>query len=500
MSYYIGIDVGTTSAKAIVIDADGNVVHSVSPTYPFATPRQGWAESDPADWCRASFEALRAITGKFAPEEIAGIGLTGQMHGLVLLDDEGAVLRPAIMWNDQRTATECRELTERVGEEEVLRITGNPILTGFTASKIAWVQKHEPEIWERVAKILLPKDYVRYCLSGEFFSEVSDASGTSLLNVGDRAWSDTMLEACGVQRSQMPELTESPVASTRVHASASEATGLKIGTPIIAGGGDQAAGAIGCGIVKPGRMSCTLGTSGVLFAHAERFEAEPEGRLHAFCAAVPNKWHYMGVQLSCAGSYQWYHDNLGGDRSFGELDRTASEVPAGSEGLLFLPYLSGERTPHPDPDARGAFIGLTLRHRQPHLTRSVLEGVTYGLRDALELMRDLGFSAGEVVVSGGGAKSQLWRSIIADVFQSPLVSVNATDGAALGAAILAMVGTGRYASVEAACDAIIRPTERVEPSGAGAVYEAYYARYRELYPALRTTFADLARTVESLEN
>lgn len=496
MSYYLGIDLGTTSVKTIVVDDRGAVVFTTSPSYPFATPRQGWAESDPADWCRAGMEALREVTQRFDPAEIAGIGLTGQMHGLVLLDAEGEVLRPAIMWNDQRTAAECRKLTERVGAEEVLRITGNPILTGFTAPKIAWVQKHEPEVWKRVAKMLLPKDYLRYCLSGEFFSEVSDASGTSLLDVGRRAWSETMLEACGVRRSQLPELTESPVVSAQVSEEGAKESGLLAGTPIVAGGGDQAAGAIGCGIVRPGLMSCTLGTSGVLFAHAEKFEAEPKGRLHAFCAAVPGKWHYMGVQLSSAGSYQWFHDSLAPESSFSDLDRLAAESPAGSEGLLFLPYLSGERTPHPDPDARGAFVGLSLRHGRGHLARAVLEGVAYGLRDALELMRELGLKADEVVVAGGGAKSPLWQSIIADTFETPLVTVNAAEGAAFGAAMLAMVGTGRHPSVEAACDAIIRPTGRIDPSDAVPVYNAFYERYRELYPALSGSFARIARTAE----
>jgi len=497
MSYYIGIDTGTSSTKAVVINDAGEVVFSCLPTHSFATPKPGWAESDPADWKAGCLDALRQVAEKFDPAEIAGIGLTGQMHGLVLLDSAGEILRPAIMWNDQRTAAECQELTELVGKKAVLGITGNPILTGFTAPKIRWVQKNEPAVWSKVAKILLPKDYIRYCLSGEFFAEVSDASGTSLLNVEQRDWSQVMLEACEVRREQLPDLTESTAPSTSLSAQAARLTGLPEGLPIIAGGGDQAAGAVGCGIVRPGVLSCTLGTSGVVFAHAEKFQAEPHGRLHAFCAAVPGKWHYMGVQLSCAGSYQWFHDKLGGGRSFRELDELAKTAPAGSEGLLFMPYLSGERTPHPDPDARGGFVGLSLRHGLEHMARAVLEGVAFGLRDGLELMRGLGLQPKEIVASGGGAKSPLWTSILANTFATPMVHVTSVDGAAYGAAVLAAVGTGGYDSVEAACDAMVKPVGRVDPDAAVATYEAFYAHYRELYPALAETFVALARTVEA---
>ncbi|MFP4541654.1 MAG: xylulokinase [Opitutales bacterium] len=497
MSYYIGIDVGSSSTKAVVVDGDGKVVYTTLPAYAFATPKPGWAESNPEDWWQAAVKALRAVTSKYPADQIAGIGLTGQMHGLVLLDKAGKVLRPALMWNDQRTAEECAELTAKVGADKVLEVTGNPILTGFTAPKIAWVQKHEPEVWDQVEKILLPKDYIRFCLSGGFFSEVSDASGTSLLDVGQRDWSPLMLEACGVKRSMLPELTESTAASTQVNAEAAAATGLNEGTPIIAGGGDQAAGAVGCGIVKPGVVSATLGTSGVVFAHSETYQPEPQGRLHAFCAAVPGKWHYMGVQLSCAGSFQWFHDKLGASRSFKEIDALAATAPAGSEGLLFLPYLSGERTPHPDPDARGAFIGLSLRHSEAHLARSVLEGVAFGLRDGLELIRGLGVEPSEIVISGGGAKSVLWTQILADIFKTPMVRVTSTDGAAYGAALLAAVGTGAFDSVETACEAWVKEVDRVEVGNDTAAYDAYYGEFAQLYPALQTRFASLARTVEA---
>jgi xylulokinase len=498
MPYFIGLDIGTSSTKAVVIDESGKVVYTTVPAYKFETPKPGWAQSDPADWWEASMQALQHITARFHPDDIAGVGMSGQMHGLVLLDAKGAVLRPAIMWNDQRTAAECTELTEEIGAEKVIQLTGNPVLTGFTAPKIRWVQKHEPDVWAKVAKILLPKDFIRLRLSGEYATEVSDASGMSLLDVGQRDWSDEMLAACRVKREMLGTLTESTAVSAKVSAEAARLTGLKEGTPIIAGGGDQAAGAIGCGIVRPGVVSCTLGTSGVVFAHAEEFRPEPQGRLHAFCAAVPGKWHYMGVQLSCAGSYQWFHDALGDGCSFEELNALAQAVPAGSEGLFFLPYLSGERTPHPDPDARGSFIGLSLRHGKGHLNRAVLEGVTYGLRDGLELMRGLGLQPKEIIGSGGGVKSPLWRQILADNFKCPLVSVNASEGAAYGAAVLASVGVGQYENVETACDIMIKETGRTEPSEAGiATYDAYYPRFTELYPALRKAFGKIARTVEA---
>lgn len=496
MGYYIGIDVGTSSTKAIVVDGSGNVVFSIAPDYDFQTPRPGWAECDPELWWDATITALKAIAEKFDSESISGIGLSGQMHGLVLLDAEGSVLRPCIMWNDQRTAAECAELTEAVGSDTVLSITGNPILPGFTAPKIRWVQKHEPKTWEKVSKILLPKDFIRFKLSGEFFTEVSDASGMSLLDVGKRNWSDTMCKACHVEPSMLAEVTESIAVSSHLSSGAATKTGLKAGTPIVGGGGDQAAGAVGCGIVRSGRISCTLGTSGVVFAHADHFEPEPKGRLHAFCAAVPGKWHYMGVQLSCAGSYQWFHDKLGGGLSFEEINQLAEAAPAGSEGLLFLPYLSGERTPHPDPNARGVFFGLSLRHGLGHMARSVMEGVSYGLRDALEMMRELGISPSEVIVSGGGARSSLWRQILADNFQAPIVSVNAVDGAAYGAAVLAAVGVGDFESVEAACDQMIGETGRTLPGEKVGAYNAFHPHYTQLYPALKQSFSELAETVE----
>jgi len=508
MSYLLGLDVGTSSAKTVLIDERGRVVFTTAPAYAFHTPKPLWAESDPADWWSAAITAIKELFAQTGvkPGDIAGVGLTGQMHGLVLLDAQGEVLRPCIMWNDQRTAPQCAALTKKIGRARVLRLTGNPVLPGFTAPKILWVAQHEPEVYRRVAKILLPKDYLRYQLSGKFFTDVSDASGMSLLDVAKRRWSDEMLRACKVPRAWLAEVTESPVASAKVSVAAARLTGLRAGTPLIAGAGDQAAGAVGCGIVRSGVVSCTLGTSGVVFAHADKYSPEPQGRLHAFCHAVPGKWHLMGVQLSSAGSFQWFKNNFGGEEmarekaggpnAYDSLTAAAAAAPAGCEGLIFLPYLTGERTPHPDPNARGAFIGLTLRHGKAHLARAVLEGVTYGLRDALELMRDLGLKPKEIVASGGGARSAFWRQMLADNFGAPITTVSATEGSAYGAALLAGVGAGVWPTVEAACAATVKETSRVRPARAAAgVYRDYYSHFRALYPILKNEFAALAQTV-----
>jgi xylulokinase len=508
MDYLLGIDVGTTGAKALLIDSEGAVKGSTTTEYPMATPQPLWAEQEPADWWAAAVTSIqRVLKGSgVSPENVAAVGLTGQMHGLVLLDSQGDVLRPCIMWNDQRTGEQCAEITQEVGEENLLQLTGNPVLPGFTAPKILWVRQHEPGIYEQVAKILLPKDYVRYRLTGEFFGEVSDASGTSLFNVGQRRWSDEMLEALDIPLQWLPEVTESPEVSARVNAWAARESGLLAGTPVVGGGGDQAAQAVGTGIVTEGLVSVTLGTSGVVFAASDDYRVEPEGKLHAFCHAVPNTWHLMGVMLSAAGSFRWYRDTLGdlesaeaqqsGRDAYDILTEAASDIPAGCEGLLFLPYLSGERTPYPDPDARGVFFGLTLRHDKPHMTRAVLEGVSYGLRDSLELMRNLGLSIDQVRASGGGAQSPLWRQILTDVFDTEIVTVNVTEGAAYGAALLASVGAGIYATVPEACKAVIRVVDRTQPGPAASVYADYYPRYRALYPALAPEFDAIAQVVE----
>jgi xylulokinase len=505
--YLLGIDVGTSGSKAILIGADGAVKASATTEYPLYTPQPLWAEQSPSDWWTATVTSIKQVLqqGGVAAADVAGVGLTGQMHGLVLLDAQGEVLRPCIMWNDQRTAAQCAAITEKVGLDNVLRLTGNPILPGFTAPKIVWVREHEPQVYARVAKVLLPKDYARYRLTGGFFGEVSDASGTSMFDVGQRQWSSEMLQALEVPREWLPEVTESPVVSARVSAQVAAETGLLEGTPVVGGGGDQAAQAVGTGIIAEGVVSATLGTSGVVFAASDSYRVEPEGRLHAFCHAVPGMWHLMGVMLSAAGSFRWYRDTLGeveraqeketGRDAYDILTGAAAEVAPGCEGLIFLPYLTGERTPYPDPNARGVFFGLTLRHGKAHMTRAVLEGVSYGLLDSLELMRALGLSIEQVRASGGGARSSLWRQILADVFNAEIVTVNVTEGAAYGAALLAGVGAGVYDSVSAACAAAIQLTGQTEPGPVVPIYADYYPHYRALYPALAPEFAAIAEVV-----
>ena len=506
-TYLLGIDVGTTGSKALLVDAYGVVKTSATTEYPMVTPQPLWAEQNPNDWWAATITSIHQVLAKSGvqPDQVIGIGLTGQMHGLVLLDAQGEVLRPCIMWNDQRTAPQCAAITRQVGAENVLQLTGNPILPGFTAPKIAWVREHEPDVYARAAKVLLPKDYARYRLTGTFFSEVSDASGTSLFDVGRRAWSEDMLRALDVPREWLPEVTESLVVSARVSAEAARQTGLLEGTPVVGGGGDQAAQAVGTGIIAEGLVSATLGTSGVVFAASDTYRVEPEGKLHAFCHAVPGMWHLMGVMLSAAGSFRWYRDALGdsermqaeetGRDAYDLLTEAAAEIPPGCEGLLFLPYLTGERTPYPDPNARGVFFGLTLRHGKAHMTRAVLEGVTYGLRDSLELMRALGLSIQQVRASGGGARSSLWRHMLADVFDTQIVTVKVTEGAAYGAALLAGVGAGVYTDVGEACETAVQVTGCTEPGPHLSVYADYYPRYQALYPALASEFKAMAQVV-----
>jgi xylulokinase len=507
MAYLLGLDVGTSGAKALIIDEPGSVVATATTEYPMYTPHPLWAEQNPADWWEAMVASIHAAIEQagIGPAAIAGIGLTGQMHGLIALDRAGQVLRPCIMWNDQRTAAQCAWITERVGPERVLQLTGNPVLPGFTAPKIVWVREHEPEIYARMAQVLLPKDYIRYLLTDGYATEVSGASGTSLLNVGERRWSNEMLEALEIPRSWMPECAESPEITGYVSAAGAAQTGVLEGTPVVGGGGDQAAGAVGTGICREGTISVTLGTSGVVFAASDEYRVEPEGRLHAFCHAIPAKWHLMGVVLSAGGSLRWFRDALGEPQKsealrtsrdpYDPLMELAARAPAGCEGLVFLPYLTGERTPYPDPQARGVYCGITLRHDKGHMVRSVVEGVSYALRDSFELMRDLGIDIQQVRGSGGGVRSAVWRQILADVFGTELVTVNSTEGAAYGAALLAAVGAGVFADVEAACDQAIELTNRVTPGTDTAAYEDYYPIYRALYPALRDAFADTAGVV-----
>lgn len=496
----IGIDVGTSSCKSLAIDERGQLVGSATAEYGVASPRPLWSEQNPEDWWLGVVQSLQSLLDRFAiePRRIAAVGLTGQMHGLVLLDRAGRVLRPAILWNDQRTAVECAEITRRVGAGRVIEITGNPILTGFTAPKLAWVQKNEPDVYAKIAHWLLPKDYLRFRLSGELFGDVSDASGTAFFDVGRREWSGDMLAALDLPASWQATITESPFASSRVSAAAAQATGLPEGLPIAAGAGDQAAQAVGGGITDPGPVAVTVGTSGVVFAAADRFAPEPSGRLHTFCHAVPGRWHWMGVMLAAGGSYEWFVTNFGdlaaarngaGDARE-TLSRLASEAPPGCEGLFFLPYLSGERTPHADPLARGAFVGLTARHQLAHLARSVMEGVAFGLRDALELMRPLGVALDSIFASGGGVRSDLWRQILADVLGAPIASAEESSGAAQGAALLAGVSVGAWPDVPTAAHSALASGAAVtHPGAAREAYERAYGRFRGLYPALAAHFA-----------
>jgi xylulokinase len=455
----VGIDVGTSGVKALALTPEGEIVGRAEREYPLSIPRPGWAEQDPEDWWRAAEAALADLD-----VEPAAIGLSGQMHGLVTLDEQEEVLRPAILWNDQRTAAECAEIEERVGLDRLIQLTGNRALTGFTAPKLLWLRNHEPETYARVAHVLLPKDYVRLKLTGERAIDVADASGTLLFDVANRRWSADVLEALELPAEWLPPAYE----CTEIGAA-----------------GDQAAGALGVGVDRPGPLSVVLGTSGVVFAALPEYRPEPEARLHTFCHAVPGTWHAMGVMLSAAGSLQWLHGALG-EPPYDGLLAEAERWEPGAEGLLFQPYLQGERTPHADAEARGAFVGLTLRHDRGALARAVLEGVAYGLRDSLELLRGLGVAAEVGRVSGGGARSELWLRIVASVLGLPLERTVVEEGAAYGAALLGGVREGVFADASEAVAACVRVRDRIEPEPDWrAAYEDGYARYRELYPTLR---------------
>jgi xylulokinase len=485
----LGIDVSTTGVKALLIDQAGNVTGAATTALALSTPRPLWSEQDPTDWWNGAVGSIREVlrdTG-VSGQEIAGVGLTGQMHGLTLLDEAGEVLRPAILWNDQRTGAQCDEIRARLGQARLIEITGNDALTGFTAPKILWVREHEPELYARARHVLLPKDYVRFKLTGTYATDRAGGSGTILFDLKSRDWSAQVLGALDIPAEWLPPTHEGPQVTGRVSTAAAQATGLRAGTPVVGGGGDQAAQAVGVGAVQPGIVALTLGTSGVVFASTDQPFIESQGRLHAFCHAAPGRWHLMGVMLSAAGSLRWYRDTLAPGVDFDALLAPAVQVPPGSEGLLFLPYLTGERTPHPDPLARGAFVGLTVRHTRPHLTRAVLEGVACGLRDSFELIKSAGLTEiTQVRVSGGGARSSLWRQILADVLDVELVTVNTAEGAAYGAALLAGVGAGVWPDVDDACRASVKQTGVTTPQPQVVTgYEGLYALYRRLYPDLK---------------
>jgi xylulokinase len=491
MGHVLGIDASTTATKAILVDGAGAVIGVGAASYGFDVPRPLWSEQEPALWWDGAVAAIRSVlasTGVPAGDVVA-IGLTGQMHGAVLLDGAGEVLRPAILWNDQRTGPECDAIRRAVGAERLVEITGNDALTGFTAPKLVWVRDHEPGVWRRIAHVLLPKDYVRLRLTGEYAVDKADGAGTLLFDLAARDWSREVLDALEIDPAWMPRTWEGPEVTGVVSGEAAAITGLRPGTPVVAGGGDQAANAVGVGAVVPGTMALSLGTSGVVFATTDRPLFEPHGRVHAFCHAVPGRWHFMSVMLSAAGSLRWFRDALAPEAEFADLVAIAGDVPVGSEGLFFLPYLSGERSPHPDPLARGAFVGLTLVHDRRHLTRAVLEGVAFGLRDGLDLMVEAGMPApAQIRASGGGTVSPLWRQILADVLEAEIATVNTSEGAAYGAALLAMVGAGWFATVEAAAVALVTATPTAAPGPDAAAYREAHAIYRDLYPALAPTF------------
>ena len=498
MTYFLGIDTSTTGSKALLIDERGEVVAVASSPHTLQTPRTLWSEQDPHEWWGAVSASIRSVlenTG-IGGEQIGAVGLTGQMHGLVLLDEVGTVLRPAILWNDQRTQSQCDEIHARIGKEKFIQITGNVALTGFTAPKILWVKENEPDVFAQARHVLLPKDYIRYKLTGEYAMDKADGAGTVLFDLKSRDWSDEVLAALEIPRAWMPKTFEGPEFTGFVSQEAASLTGLKAGTPVAAGGGDQAAQAVGVGAVEPGIIGLTVGTSGVVFASTPSALIESEGRLHAFCHAVPGLWHFMGVMLSAAGSLQWYRDSLAADKSFDNLLKEAEAVPAGSEGLQFLPYLSGERTPYPDPLARGAFIGLTLRHSRAHLTRAVLEGVSFGLKDSFTLIQNAGLGViTQVRASGGGTKGALWRQILASILEAELVTVNTSEGAAYGAALLAGVGAGVWSDVPSACKACVKITGSTQPVSSQAnTYRKAYSLYRELYPALKSSFVQMGES------
>jgi xylulokinase len=474
----VGLDVGTTGVKAVAVSTDGRVLARAERGYPLSTPRPGWAEQDPEDW----WEGAVAAIGDLGPLDIAGIGLSGQMHGLVALDAAGRVVRPAILWNDQRTAAECAEIEGRIGLERLIALTGNRALTGFTAPKLLWLRRHEPEAYARIVRIMLPKDYVRLRLTGEWATDVADASGTLLLDVARRQWSTAVLEALDLDPAILPPLLESPECSGLTQASDT----LSRGIPVAAGAGDCAAAALGVGIDRPGPLSIVMGTSGVVFAALPAFASDPRARVHAFCHAVPGQWHAMGVMLSAAGSLQWLRDRLAPEVSFTDLVAEAEAWTPGVEGLLFAPYLAGERTPHADPAARAAFTGLELRHDRGALVRAVLEGVAFGLRDSLELVRDLGGPCDRARSSGGGARG-LWLRIVASALGLPIEQTAVEEGSAFGAALLGGVVGGVFADVPSAVASCVRVRETVEPELAWqGIYEDTYARFRALYPALES--------------
>ena len=488
----LGLDVGTGGSRAVLVEADGRVVASATePHTAFGSPHTGWAEQHPEDWWRASQVAIRAVlnAGQVTPVTVQAIGLSGQMHGAVLLDQTGAVVRPALLWCDQRTDRQCLAVTERVGARRLIELVSNPALTGFTLPKLLWVRDEEPDLWDRVRFVLLPKDYVRWHLTGERATDVADASGTLLFDVGHRRWSSELLGLLDLDPALLPAVYEGPIVTGRVREGIAATTGLAPGTPVVAGGGDQAAGAVGMGIVTPGAVSATIGTSGVVFATTDRPALDPCGRIHTFCHAVPDRWHVMGVTQGAGLSLRWLRDTFeawdDGELAYGRMCTEAAEVPPGADGVLWAPYLMGERTPHLDPHARAALVGLSASHGRAHVIRAVLEGVAFSLRDSFGIFEELGVPTARIRLGGGGARSALWRQIQADVYRHPVEQLAAEEGAAYGAALLAGVGAGFWTSVDEACETVVRVAETVTPVPEHVeILDTRYRQFRALYAAL----------------
>ena len=502
----LGIDVGTGGTRAVVVDEKGNVVASGTEEHAgFASPRPGWAEQDPRDWWRAAklsiAKALR--TAGIGGESIARVGFSGQMHGAVLLDEADEVVRPALIWCDQRTEAQAAELVKLFGLERIIALTCNPPLTNFTLTKLLWVREHEPANWQRVRKVMLPKDYVRLRLTGESATDVADASGTLLLDVAGRKWSNEVLKATGIEASCLPKLFESQEVCGEISDRGAAETGLKRGTPVVAGAGDQAAGAVGMGITQAGTVSATIGTSGVVFAATDRPALDPYGRLHTFCHAIPNRWHVMGVTQAAGLSLRWFRDQFGagpddGRDAYERMSEEAATVPAGSAGVFWAPYLMGERTPHLDPNARAAFVGISASHQRAHLIRAILEGVAYSSKDTFAIFEEIDVPVRRIRLGGGGSRSRLWRQIQADVYAHDVEMVAAEEGAAYGAAILAGVGAGCWKSVDEGCEAIVRVAGRVSPDPVNSLaMQEGYKTYRRIYPALRSIFAGAANPAAS---
>ena len=506
MKYLIGIDIGTSATKTVMFDEKFGVICSSSQEYPMYQPQNGWAEQKPQDWRDAVLNTIKDVVSKSGvnAEDIAGIGLSGQMHGLVMLDENGELLRPSIIWCDQRTSKQCDEITEKIGAERLIEITANPALTGFTASKILWVRENEPETYAKCRHILLPKDYIRYVLTGEFATEVSDASGMQLMDIPNRCWSDEVLEKLDIDKALLPKMYESPEVTGTITKEIADITGLSAKTVVVGGAGDNAAAAVGTGVVKDGKAFTTIGTSGVVFAHTNKVSIDPKGRVHTFCCAVPGCWHIMGVTQAAGLSLKWFRDNFCGDfmaqaekegvDPYYLMDKAAEKIPVGSNRLIYLPYLMGERTSHLDPDCRGVFFGLSAIHTKADMIRAVMEGVAYSLKNCNDILNEMGTTVDEMMACGGGGTSALWRHMLADLYGCDVKTVSSKEGPALGVAILASVGSGIYESVEKACDTAIKIDKTCQPDKANEEeYKKFYAIYNSLYGHLKEDFKELAK-------